>query len=174
MAHVSDFTRPSKQVVLDLINADNAAALTLSVIDLGLPVAAIEGAPRNTSITVTAKAGSGYSGSQTLNYNRLQLSVFAAGKDLTFSVGNATTLNDLIDEINALLGINLVEGDDFADVAIPPFQGGIPNETVQVTLTATAESPAYLGSLQINVRSEDLALTDVLTVTDLDGLNAPA
>jgi hypothetical protein len=174
MPHVSDFTRPSNQVVLDLINADNSAALTLSVVDLGIPVAAIEGAPRNTSITVTAKAGSGYSGSQTLNYNRLQLSVFAAGKDLTFSIGDATTLVDLIDEINTLLGINLVVDKDFADAAIPPFAGGIPNETVQVTLTALADSPAYLGSLQINVRSEDIAITDVLTVTELDGLNPPA
>jgi hypothetical protein len=175
MAHVSDYTKASDQVVLDLFNADNSAtnaSLPLAAVDLGLPVAGNIGDPKNTTMTVTAKAGSGYKGSRIMKYDRVQLSGFFVGKDLVIPKGDAVNLADLIDDINTLGGFNL-RAIDYVDTPIPAFEGGIPNETKEVDLVANPDSPAYLGTVTFTVRAEDIDLADVLVVTEMDGLTLP-
>lgn len=170
---MSDFTKAPKQVLIDLINKDNNTSLTDQLISFGLPTAATGTNPtRNTDLTISAIPGSGYRGSVDLKYNRVQLNDFVGDKDLTFILGDATKLSDLIGEINALLTINLTE-DDYQDVTLPAFQGTA-NETHEVQLVASSDSIVYLGSLTIKIKGEEIELGSVVTTRELSGLQAPA
>ena len=176
MAHVSDYTKPSDQVVLDLFNADNAATqanVPLSAVTLGLPVAGQVGDPKNTSLTVTAKAGSGYKGSRTFKYDRVPLSGFFVGKELKFPKGDAADLEGMLDDINTLGGFNL-RPSDITNAPLPAFEGGIPNEQKTIDLVASPDSPAYLGTITITLVAEDIDLADVFVETEMDGLHLPA
>lgn len=168
---MSDMTKASKVVVLDLINTDNSKGITYGVVDIGLPTVNSTGL-LNTSVTLTAKVGSGFTGSQTFKYNRLHLNtaiLVPSGKDATFNLGDSTRIADIIPQLNALLNINLgVE--DFVDGDLPTFTGGIPNETHDVQVVAKADSLAYIGSLTFQLRSDEIDLAEYLTVTDLNGL----
>ncbi len=168
----SDFSKASNQIVIDLINEANSTPLALNVVDLGLPTANGEGAARNTSVTVTAKVGSGYKDAVTVTYNRLQISGFTE-EQITLPVGDAVNISDLIPELNSALGVNLQPG-EFTDGPIPAFQGGVANETVDVEIVISADSLAYLGSITIKVKADDISLQDIVTVTELDGLEYPA
>lgn len=170
---MSDLTKIPKQVMLDLINADNGSALTDALLDFGLPTAATGQTPaRNTELTVTAKAGSGYTGSVVVTYNRLNLNtgiLVPSGKDATFVKGDAVKISDIVPELNALLNINLT-ADDYVDGDLPSFVGGIPNETLDVSVVAKADSLCYIGSLVFHMKSEEIELSSVITVTQLNGL----
>lgn len=175
-AHVSDYTKPSNQVVLDLFNEQNSAtnaSVPLSAIDLGIPNAGQVGDPLNTSITVTAKAGSGYKGSRTFKYDRVPLSGFFVGKELAFPKGDAVDLESMLDDINTLGGFNLRPA-DIVNAPLPAFEGGIPNESKTIDLVASPDSPAYRGTITITLVAEDIDLADVFVVTDMDGLHLPA
>lgn len=175
---MTDLTLAPKEIMLALINTDNATTLTDATLDFGLPTAATGQAPtRNTVLTVTAKAGSGYSGSVEVTYNRLHLQTAvldASGKTASFGLGDATKIKDFIPELNALLGINLTD-EDYEDGDLPEFTG-TPNEEHSVQLVAKQDSLCYIGSLTFTVKGEDIALSSVLTVTELNGLTyvAPA
>ena len=168
---------PANELLLALINRDNGSALTLSLVDLGAPAASQE-VGKNTAVEVTAKAGSGYSGAVTVDYNRLNLQTdiadVATGVTLRFGLGNAESLADFVPEINAALGINL-GADDYIDDDLPEF-AGTPNEVQPASLDAAAGSLAYIGSLAFEIAGNDIALSTVITVTNLSGLTyeAPA
>jgi len=168
---MSDMTKASKVVVLDLINSDNGKGITYGVVDIGLPTVNSTG-DKNTSVTLTAKVGSGFVGSQTFKYNRLHLNtaiLVPSGKDATFNLGDAVNIADIIPELNALLNINL-QAEDFVDGVLPTFTGGIPNETHDVQVVAKADSLAYIGSLTFHLKSDEIDLAEYLTVTELNGL----
>lgn len=167
----NDFSKVSKQVLIDQINTDNSTSLTDALISFGLPTAAQEGSAKNTELTVSAVPGSGYTGSVVVEYNRVSLADFVGSKVLDFQKGDADNLSDLIPEINALLGTNL-QPDDYVDVALPTFTG-TPNEEHDVQLAAAADSLAYLNSITITVKGADIPLSSVITTTVLNGLVAP-
>lgn len=166
---VSDYTKQPDQIAIDLINHDNRANLTTSIVYLGVPTAnanpAIE---RDTQMVVTARPGLNIVGSVTVYYNRVDLKDFVGSKSLAIEVGTATRLKDLIPKINDLLGINLTSA-DYLDVALPAYVGTF-NESYDIALVASPTSWVYKGSLTFNVRSNDIDLRDVVTATTLNGL----
>ena len=185
--HVSDFTKDEKQIVIDLINHDNSigsgepgahcCALTLETVELGLPVTSVTTGEeeRNTDIEVSAIEGSGYTGSVTVSYNRLNIQEFVALRvqsgELKFPIGDAVTFADMIPEINVALGINLTEG-SYENGDIGEWQG-IPNETKEIVIPMSADNPVYIGSLTLTMIAEDLLLSSVVTSLILKGLNLP-
>ncbi len=169
---MTDLTKAPNQVIIDLINADNAPlALTPELVTFGLPTAATgENPAKNTELTVSAAEGSGYSGSVVITYNRVALGTIPtiAAAPAEFQLGNAQTLKDLIPEFNAKYGVNLTD-DDYVDAPIPAFTGEL-NEEHTVQLVAKADSLIYIGSVDIVIKGEDIALASVLTNTALNGL----
>ena len=169
---MTDLTKAPKEIMLALINTDNGTSLTEELLTFGLPTAATGQNPtRNTVLTVTAAAGSGYSGSVDVTYNRLHLQndvLTASGKDATFGRGDATKIADFIEELNTLLNIKLVP-EDYEDGDLPEFEG-LPNEVKAVQLVAKQDSLCYIGSLTFNVKAEDIPLSSVLTIIELNGL----
>ena len=175
MPHVSNFTQGAKKIVLDLINADNGLSLVESAvhIDLTLTQAPVV---MNTQAEITAAAGSGYSGSVVVEYNRLDIAGFV---DLYYPdgfvipLGDSVSLNDVIPEINAGLGINLVEDLDFANEPIEEWEG-IPNETKEMMVDILTSSKVYIGVLTFTLDGNDIPLNSVITTTVLSGLNLPS
>jgi hypothetical protein len=172
--HVSDFSKAPADIIIDLIAADNTTKpITNQTITLGVPtVAAVVDASGDTELEVTAKAGSGYTGSEVVKYNRLDLQGFTFGETFSLPVGDAENLADLILEVNTGLGVNLT-ADDYTDSAIGAWAGE-PNETKVVSLPITAGSLVFKGALSITLHAEDIPLSEVITVTTLSGLNYPA
>ena len=175
MPHVSNFTQGANKIVLDLINANNGLSLVESAVHIDLtstqaPVV------MNTQAEITAAAGSGYSGSVVVEYNRLDIAGFV---DLYYPdgfvipLGDSVSLNDVIPEINAGLGINLVEDLDFANEPIEEWEG-IPNETKEMMVDILTSSKVYMGVLTFTLDGNGIPLNSVITTTVLSGLNLPS
>lgn len=169
---------PPKEVICELINKMNTgtgAAFTPEMLEFGVPTQSA--ATRNTDLTVTAVDGSGYVGNVVINYDRVHLqsdvvnAYKASGpdRDEVFSVGNATRIKDMIPEINARFGINLTD-EDYVDAALPAFVGGIPNETLNVQVTADADSLCYRASFIFKLKSENIELSTVIVNKTMSGL----
>lgn len=167
----SDFTQSSKKILVDLINEDNPGhGFTEAILEFGLPTAAPGGSPaRNTQVTVSAAADSGYSGSVDVLYNRVDMALIPGTNPTVFPAGNATNVSDLIPEINARYHINL-GATDYVDAALPPFTGE-PNEDLQFQVTASSDSLVWFGNLILIVTANDIPLNTVITTTTLNGLN---
>jgi len=172
-----NLTLAPKEVLCALINRNNTAqgaALTPELVDFGLPTQSA--GAKNTDITVTAKVGSGYTGAEVINYDRVHLQTdvvnayvaSAAGRDVVFAVGNAVKISDMIAEINSRLAINLTP-DDYVDATLPEFTG-VANEELDVQVTAKADSLCYRGSFTFKLKAEDIPLSEVIVTKVLNGL----
>lgn len=171
--HVSDFSKMPDQIVLDLINEENSSSLTLELVEFGKPFIASM-AEANTELEVTAKDGSGYKGSVTVAYNRLDVQGFVpimVGSGLVLPVGDAVKFSDLIPEINVALGINLTEG-DYVDGDIGEWAGTL-NETKEIVIPMHAESYVFTGGLTLTLVTDDILLSEVIVNHILNGLNYP-
>lgn len=165
---MSDLTKLPKQIIIDMVNAKSQFALTPDLIDFGLPVAGAQGDAKNTTLTLTAKTGSGYKNAKTIKYNRLDFATIVATANSTFTKGDATKLSDLIPEINARYNLN-IQAEDYEDVTLPEFTG-TPNEEHKVNLTALADSLIFIGVAEITIHGNDLDLATVITDDEMDGL----
>jgi hypothetical protein len=163
-----DFTKSDIQILIDQINEDNVSSLTPALIAFS-PVSVSDGGVRNSVITATAQAGSGYSGSVDFLYNRVDLATVPGARSTQFQVGDAVSLADLIDEINVAYQLNLTDA-DFENVEIPAFPGAEPHETQVITLAAKASSLIFVGSMQLTIDANEIPLSAVVTTTTLNGL----
>lgn len=173
---VTDFTKSAQQIIIDLVNNDNSLALTTAKVTFGAPTAATVGGSvtRDTDLTLTAVAGSGYSGAATIHYNRVDLASVPGARSTVFPIGTAVNISDLIAEINAAYGINLsntadTAHKDYVDGPLPTFTGTA-NEQHQFQLAADADSLVWENSVQLTVQANDIPLSTAITNPTLNGL----
>lgn len=170
MAHVSNFLQAGEQILLDLINADNAKELPLTAVSFAAPAAVGgEAAAEATSVVVSANSGSGYKGSQTFTYNRVPMSFMNANEPDLVVETVEETIHALIPFLNSTFGIQLTE----ADIVDGPIAAQEPNVNAVITITATPESLVFVGSVDLVSTLPLVDLATLLTVTELDGLYAP-
>lgn len=169
MAHVSDFLQTNSKILLDLINADNTTSLPESAITLGAPVSTGDPTGLITTVVATAVSGSGYSGTQTFTYNRVDLGFMAVNEPDLVLESEETTIHALIPLLNSTFGIQLTP-DDIVDGPVPDLE---PDVISQVTITAAAGSLVWAKSVTLDITQPLVPLSSVLTVTSLDGLYAP-
>lgn len=174
----NDLTKAPKQIILDLVNAKTGKGFTEAMFDwVGKTV--VEATGKNTSLTLTAVEGSGYTGEQTIHYNRPHLgtdvgAAFVASgnaqnpRDLVFTIGDGTKKSSLIPEINSRLGINLTT-DDYEDGDLPTFSGEL-NEEHDVQIVVKADSLIFTGSITIQLKAEDIDLATAIPDVEMDGL----
>jgi len=147
----TDYSKSSVQIILDLINAKNGTSVPLEAISFGTP-AAITSDPAQaelTGITVTAVDGSGYEGSQSFTYGRVNLAFMNANvQNLAFTTDVANT-NQLLPLLNSTFGINLTE-DDAENVELSPAAAGT---VTSVSLVAKAASLVFCGAASLNIVS---------------------
>lgn len=161
----------SKQQVIDLINADNSTALTDAHIAFAAPTALVgDVSDRNTSVVVNAIQYSGYSGSVTIFYNRMDLGDLEALADAQLALDSEADLNDVITAFNVKFGTNLQIGTDIpADTIVPAPD----NDGEDVVLSAMATSLAWIGSITVDIALPQTPLDTVITTLILDGLELP-
>lgn len=173
---VSDFTKSAQQIIIDLVNNDNSLSLTPALVTFGAPTHATVGGSitRDTDLTLTAVAGSGYSGSATIHYNRVDLSTVPGSRSTVFPKGDAVNISDLLPEINAAYGINMSntadpQHPDFVDGPLPTFTG-TPNEQHDFQFTADANSLVWENSVTLTVHANDIPLSSAISNPTLNGL----
>lgn len=167
----TDFTKSASQILIDLINESNATSLTVADVTFSAPVVEASGT-RNTGITITAVANSGYTGFRDLTYDRVDLAAVPGSRSNVFHLGSAATAWDLLPAINAAYGINLTS-DDVENDPMPAFSGTDPQEAEPFTLRAKAGSLVYRGSVLLSIDGNDVDLATLITTTELNGLNYP-
>lgn len=173
--HVSDYKQVSEQIVLDLINNDNALTLSLAEVRLNAPVP--NGDTTRVGVTVRPVPGAGYGGSKEVFYNRVLLSdipTLANGEDRQVDIALSS---DVLDFINTKYGVNL----GFEDVTVNGADLGTLNSPIVqeydvplvFTITAKAASFVWAGEITLSVMRVRQALGSVVTVLELNGLYAP-
>ncbi len=169
----TNYNQLPRKILVDLINADNGSALTTGVVTFGNPSVITGLGGRNTAVVVSAAGGSGYSGNVTVNYKRIDIATVPGSRSLQFQAGDAVNVSDLIDEINAAYGI-LLQAEDYVDAALPTFDGVTPHEVQYFDLVAAANSLIWTGTLTLTLNGNDVPLSNVVTVLDLNGLTYTA
>lgn len=154
----TDITKSSTNQVFDLINAENSTTFNSGQISLGVPsVNGDVSKDKNTALIVTALGGSGYTGSLTVYYNRLDIGDFAIRKTPEISLDLVTTKAEMVSAFNTYYSCNITDT-EIVDMLTPtPTIAGVP-----YTITATAANLVYYGSITLNVKLNTINLTSVL------------
>ncbi len=178
-------SKSAEKNVIDLINADNGTALTSAEISIGVPAAWDEltdtgsdtGNDRNTIVTVSAVANSGYKGSVDIRYYRLDLDVLRGGVALEHTKSESSTVQSVIDAIATQ--VDLIE----TELALFDETGtelsSLPALTVSkvYTVRAKPESLCYIGQVDVTINPIPVPETpvgDEVTTTDMSGFTYPA
>lgn len=169
-SNVIDFTESPQEILAAMINRDNGTTFVASQLDFGTPEVNV--GVKNTKITVSAKVGSGFSGSVQVIYDRINLAQVPGVRGTVFTTDGEVAIAHLIPKINAAYQINLSLA-DIVDAPLPIFSGATPNQTLTFTLMATATCLIYQGSLTLSIRRQNIALGDVITDTVLGDLTFP-
>lgn len=162
-----DYTKAPKALLVDLINEDNGTSVDGSLLVFSNPAEYV--GEKNTTITVTGAAESGYSGSVDFFYNRVPVEGFVGTVELSFFTDGMSTVAELIESVNATLNINLTV-DDFVDGPLPEF-GSVPNQSLPLNIQTASNSLVYYSSLDVIVSNGEISLLDIVTVTELSGFN---
>lgn len=167
MAIALDFNQPAGQILLDQINYDNNAAITSEYVTFGTPTTNATGAARNTTLTITAVAGSNFTGSVDWQYNRVDISVVPGIRStlITVPVG-AVNISDLLNNINLAYGIQLTAA-DIVDGVLPTFTG-LPNEKHDFTLQIATGALVYYNYVTLTAFQDGTSYAEVVTA---DGSN---
>lgn len=170
--HVSDFTQPEDKIILDLVNHDNGTNLSTEQVEL-TSVTQTD-APGNVQALLTSKVGSGYSGDDLVQYQRLNIQDFM---DLYFpdglvvQQGDAVNVSDLLGDINIALGTNI----QAVNIVDAPIEGwtGEAGEKLTVELAIKAVSAVYYGVGTFQIDGNDIPLSSAISQKTLSGLNMP-
>lgn len=160
--------------VVALINDTNTTALTEAELTLGTPTTfatPAENGDRNTGLTVTSKAGSGYTGAVDVRYNRLDISTYtAATEGLEYQLAEGDTLGDILSTVATALGV-VEEAVELDIVEVPTVADG---ESVTINIAATTDSLLYVGQAAVTVFPSTTPLSSEIVTGDLNGFDQPA
>jgi hypothetical protein len=181
------YPKQSLQMLVDLINAANPSlpvALTTSNVLYGAPSAITPtgGNIQNTSIKVTAAAGTKYIGNTTLTYRRIDFGTLFRSLPIVIYKYSPTTagqnpykISDLLPAINAKYGLNLTTA-DVVDGSLPAGNTnavpaiGLPAGTrnSSITVATQSASPGYVGSFTLYWVQAPQDISTMITVTNLE------
>jgi hypothetical protein len=174
------YSKPSEQLVYDLINHDNPGLgqpVSASNTLLGAPTAYSPGSGiANTQIRLSALANSFYIGSKVLSYRRIVISDLFKGRSIEIKKYSAAASNvspyslyQLIGDINIQTGLTLTT-DDFNDANFPAATDNVyPERTCKATLTFKSTCKAFQGSIDIRWRYDEPYLSNIAPNGDVDG-----
>jgi hypothetical protein len=141
----TDDTVERQQELLGLVNAVNEKSLTLNDVTIGAPQP-LNYANRNTSVVLSGKQGTRYSGDKMFYYNRIPLTMLGYP---TLASETAVTPDALLSLLNAEVQADL-QLTDLEPVVIP----NVPDAEVgTVTLTAKATAIKWSGNTKVDIIS---------------------
>lgn len=170
MARLEHLNKPSKDLVLELINKANtetlAKPLTFEDVDFSNPRQVEDGLEgRNTEIDVSLKESSNELDTVPVSYWRIALAeLFMNDNALLPSMSAPSNVTELITALNNFHGLALsledVEDETFANTDLP----------MTITLKALPGSFAYTGEVDLTISR---ALDSLIVNAELDGLKLP-
>lgn len=166
--------KKSAEQIYDLIKATNVVSfpqVDIVALTYGTP-AVLTGDPsgKDTSLVVSAAVNTPYTGNVTIKYDRLDLEGFETTYGATqLIVPEGATPADIVAAFNSHYECEL-ESVDYQNNAVPTppdFDGE------SYTLVAAAGSLAYKGDIVLSILLASTPLSEIITVTELDGLEFP-
>lgn len=163
------YKRPLDEI-LGAIKTLNNVELIAGEYTFGTPTAvAPDASGTNTSLLVTAlNPLSPYDGSTTIRYKRLNLADLLILISVNIKAYDIHTMADFVAVLNKRHGIGFEEG-DIVDGPLNLVDGA-----GDVTIVAEANSMGWIGEVTFHVTLGAQPLSDVITVTQLPGLNYPS
>ncbi len=159
----------SKQALLRCLNVTNSQSVPIDELDFGVPAPTTE-YNKNTTIVLTARAGTDRFGSRRFWYDRADLSLLAMvdgeGAMVPVAMSNGQTLKDLLVPINlrhrtGLTSEDILDGDTLLPELSP--------QPRLITLRAAPGSYVWLGQLDVLVASAKTLIDTLLPEEDLPG-----
>ena len=176
MAVIPDFTLPTRQSFMMLLNEYTTEPLDENKVELQSPAlnpnAETDG--KNTVITLVGIKAGGFHGTKTVKYNRISLTEYIQGLDLKIpSVVEDTDLHTILDSVNTTYGLALTEEEVVnrtvlytdTDVILELYPGNLlfqDNDPVSIGITPVE----YLNVLG---DGDDQAITDGSEDNDVIG-----
>lgn len=155
--------------LLALVNLKATNAYTEDQLTFGAATAAAEGSAKNTTVTLTAVDGKGFTGTADVHYNRLGLDKGVSAPNLTLVVAEGSTTAGLLTQAAQQLGLREGEVEWDADVRVPAD-----GETATAVLKAKDGSYLYVGTLELTLNNpaEAVSMADNVGDGNLDGFDA--
>lgn len=165
---MSSLAKPSLQLVIDLINADNGTSFAYNELVLSPPTEnAITNNNRNTLTNVTSSDAFQFSGSENVYYNRLDFGILFQGLTITLGGQGCGDISGLLPELNATYGLGLTMAD-----LVPQNFPAVPVWPLSLTIAAGPNSYAYIGQFTVVVQNTPAQLGDNLTDTILGNIGS--
>lgn len=173
--HVSDYTKVSPQILLDLINYSNGTAFTIDKVVLENIVPT--GTGTEVTVDVRAGIGSGYFGVVPMVYRRVNLNQIPNAIDPVDYEWDLTNISGVLEFVGTHFGVNLQASDvTVAGIDLETEDPVVSQEydvPQQFTLTAKTGSLVWVGDISLSIQRTRVDLADVWQIKVLDGLNAP-
>lgn len=147
MAHTTDYSKSSAQIVLDLINADNNTNFVIAALAFEKGQVLSGG---RWEVIIRPMSGSGHYGDQTVNYKPTDVSeafVNLIGDGVVKAAEGETTPSAIL---NSLLGLSLGEEEVLADGADATLVFS-PTTTCIVRVSASEESLVWTGFIDLEI-----------------------
>lgn len=158
---VCPLAKTGKELILELVNAENSSAITEEQLVFGNPEAT--DAEQNTKLNLAAAADAPWNSFVDVNYDRLDLSTLFHGERAEVSVPKAATPADIICHLNYTYGTRF----DVNEFTVTPVEDGELPELYKVE--ALANNLAYSGTFDVFVDLERMPLSARILKTDLNG-----
>ncbi len=180
------YAKPSKELVIDLINQANPQLpfpLTKDTVSITDPVklANTPGKIQNASVDVIPRAPSGYINKTTVQYRRIDLAALFRGVEIRVDVYTARgtgvvpiRMSDVLPYINQKYGLSLAY-EDIQDIWFPAANSGaVPGKrSARQVLRAAALSHAFVGEVTVLWVQGPQDIAKMITRTTLDGRAYP-
>jgi hypothetical protein len=167
-----DLLKSAVANVLLLINATNTTAFTAAELSIGTPAVWVDPAElntRNTQVTVTSLAGSGYSGSVIVRYTRLTLEHVRGVKVLDYTLLGDDTVAGIKAYVVAALGV-VADQVELNISTVPVIPDG--TESIEIQIQAIPGSLLYTGSTSVTTFPVgDDTLEELITNPELEGFD---
>lgn len=184
---MSLYPKQSMQMMVDLINQANPnlpVPLTTTNALYGTPTAVTPtgGNIQNTSIKVTALAGTKYVGNTTLLYRRLDFSILFRNLPIVIYKYSPAAVNaspykisDLLPVINAKYGLSLTTADIVDGSMVPGNTNAVAaiglaagTRNSSITVAANTASPGFIGSFTLYWVQAPQDISGMISVTNLE------
>lgn len=160
-----DYTKPTKEILIDLINQKNGTALRVQDVEISEPRVFNDNVLKtNTAVTLSSATGSGYFGNRDIFYSRLDIREILESKPLEVQPIIETTLIEFLPAINEAYG-TFLKAEDIYDVVIPPYDPLHPNAIRTISLVISPSSYFYIGTFDLVFGTYNNAITEVDGVT---------
>jgi len=176
------YAKPSKELVIDLINEANPQLpfpLTKDTVSVALPVKLPDtpGKIQNASVDVVPRAPSGYTNKMTLQYRRINLASLFRGVEVRVDVYTSRgtgiapiRLSDILSALNKKYGLSLAY-EDIQDAWFPTANANaVPGKrSSRQVLRMHPQSYAYVGEVTVLWVQGLQNVADMVKQTSLDG-----